>query len=158
MITLVAAKARLNINAGYYYGVFDGLIRAGHPRATWLLISMITCVALVLVVAVVQRRQCVEYHMAVAAVASTMWTYSGVYDALVLGFVVFYLMVHYRQVEQHAFKVGLLGAAALLVWQPSGLSYGVAWPIPLVMRCVWIGAIIVTAAADEPALRLPGDA
>lgn len=149
ILSLLAAKATQNVAAGYYYGLFDVIIRNSQHRESWLLLQGILLIIAVMFVALLQSKKSVEYHMAIAAVASTMWTYSGVYDSLVLAFMMYYLLLQYYCQQTNYKSVMLLIASAVLVWQPTGISHGVIWPIPIIMRVVWIVALFVNVRSEE---------
>ncbi|MCX6136303.1 MAG: hypothetical protein NTV54_02255 [Ignavibacteriales bacterium] len=156
ILSMLAAKAKQNIEIGYYYGLFDVFIRTSHHRESWLLLSGVLFVTIMMLAALLQSRKSVEYHMAVAAVASTMWTYSGVYDSLVLAFMMYYFMLQYYRQHTNYIADMLLIASAILVWQPTGFSHGIIWAIPLIMRAVWIAAIVVNVMREgsEPLLGM----
>jgi hypothetical protein len=156
MLSLLAAKANQNAEIGYYYGLFDVIIKTSQHRESWLLLSGILFVTVVMLVALLQSRKSVEYHMAIAAVASTMWTYSNTSDSLVLAFMMYYLLLQYHRQKPNSQSVILLIVSAVLMWQPTGISHGIIWFIPLIMRAVWIVALAVnvTSEESEPVLRM----
>jgi hypothetical protein len=147
--SLLSAKAKQNTGIGYYYGIFDAIIMNSQHREFWLLASGIFFVTVVALVALLQARERVSYHMAIAAIASTMWTYSGVYDSVVLAFMMCYLFLQYYRQFQNYLLVMLMAASGVLVWQPTGISHGIIWPIPLIMRAVWIAALTVGFISEK---------
>jgi hypothetical protein len=153
-LSLIMAKARQNVGKGYYYGIFDAIIRNSQEREFWLLLSGILFIAIMTLISLLQSRKDVEYHMAIAAVASTMWTYSGVYDSLVLAFMICYLFLQYHSQPGNDRGLVLLILAAILVWQPSGILHGIIWPLPLIMRAVWILAIVSAVKSEKCAALL----
>ena len=150
MLSLLAEKAQQNAEIGYYYGLFDVIVQSSRHRELWLTISGGLLIIVMTLISLRQSRKSIEYHMAIAAVASTMWTYSNVADSVVLAFLLYYLLVQYLRQDPVDQSAVLLAVSAALVWQPTGISHGIIWFIPLIMRTVWIVAIAAYAASEEP--------
>lgn len=153
--SLLAVKANQNTAIGYYYGLFNEIIINSQHRELWILSSGIFFIILMVLVTFLQSGRSITYHMAIAGLASTMWTYSGPYDSIVLSFLICYLLLQYYFKVQNFHFMLLLFASAILVWQPTGISHGIIWPVPIIMRTVWVTALYLAITSEKPVPLMP---
>ena len=149
MWSLVAAKANQNMAIGYYYGLLNEIIINSQHREFWILLSGIFFITLIALLAFLQSKRSITYHMAIAGLASTMWTYSGPYDSIVLAYMICYLLIQYYHKVNNFHFVLFVFASAILVWQPTGISHGIIWPIPIIMRAIWITSLYMAITSEN---------